>query len=427
MNRNTQDTLALTKPKRPWRPTMHEMRTYNQLFLLVDEQRTGVAGKTAVRNLLAKSVLHPAYVERIWQLSTNSTNASQMGKQEFFTAMKMVALAQSGRPVSLANLHEFASLPTFTGVNVRSSASQTVSKSSLLRYSPQPTVDLDDIITKGSSSQSSLASTANVTPPQSPISTIMYLDDYEPADDTDTLSMLTPELRQPLPSNPPSLRVDTRLATAMRTTPRSPELDDQTTPLSTDSITELLSRIDLMITSSHSAQQRSTLESQIHSASSLRSELESKISELQSSCTYEQMENDELTARLSSEESQVKELTAQVNRARKHIAYVARQRAQLVERLQHVEKQQSEMRTRLQNAEKESERCSRDVDKLDVKVFGMERNHVHMQRHAKFQQARAVPAAATYGYSSNNSVLARYQTAKRNRLSSVFRSPAMAK
>ncbi|KAJ2851990.1 hypothetical protein IWW36_000569 [Coemansia brasiliensis] len=427
MNRNSQDTFASTKPKRPWRPTLHEMRTYNQLFLLVDERRTGVAGETAVRKLLAKSALHPAYTERIWQLSTNSNKACQMGKQEFFTAMKMVALAQSGRPVSLANLHEFASLPTFTGVNVRPSPSQAVSKSSLLRYSPQPTVGLDDIITKGNSSQSSLASTANITPPRSPVSTVMYLDDYEPADDTDSLSMLTPELRQPLPSSPPNLQVDTKLATAMRSIQNSPELDDQTTPLSTDSITELLSRIDLMITSSHNTQQRSMLETQIHSASNLRSELESKISELQTACTQEQMENDELTARLSSEESQIKVLTAQIDRARKHIAYVARQRAQLVERLQYVEKQQSEMRMRLQNTEKESGQCSKDVDKLDIKVFGMERNHVHMQRHAKFQQAKAVPAAATYGYSSNNPVLVRYQTAKRNRLSSVFRSPAMAK
>ncbi|KAJ2177797.1 hypothetical protein EV181_006418 [Coemansia sp. RSA 532] len=77
------------------------------------------------------------------------------------------------------------------------------------------------------------------------------------------------------------------------------------------------------------------------------------------------------------------------------------------------------MRGRLQTAETETERCSGDVGQLDMKMFGMERNIVHMQRHAKFQQMSS-------GSSPGNTVLVRYQTAKRNRLSSVFRKPAIA-
>ncbi|KAJ2353401.1 hypothetical protein GGF43_003508 [Coemansia sp. RSA 2618] len=379
------------EPARPWRPTLHETRTYGHLFSLVDTQHIGVVSESAVRNLLDRSCLHPAYTQKIWVLATGGSSATQMSKREFYTAMKLVALAQSGRPVSLTSIGEFASPPMFSGIDTNK-ASQSTGKSSLLRYSPQPTIDLDDIIR--SASESTLSSTAgSVTPPRSPTSTIMYLDDYEPNNDFDSLSMLTPEIQKP---HVPALRVDTKLATAMRSTQNTPTFDGQHTPLSTDSVTELLSRIDSMIVSTQS----SSIESQLHSASTLRSELEDKIAELQTTCDFERSHNEQLVSRLSSEESQIKTLNAQISHAQRNIAYVARQRAQLVERLQRVEGQQREMHGRLQSAESEIERCSGDVGQLDMKVFGMERNAVHMRRHAKFQQMSS-------GSPPANTVLAR--------------------
>ncbi|KAJ2386461.1 hypothetical protein H4S02_003846 [Coemansia sp. RSA 2611] len=450
-------------PAKPWRPTQHEMRTYNYLFSLLDSHNAGIVSASSVHGLLHRSGLHAFQTQAIWQLAAGAA-ATQVYKRQFYLAMKLVALAQSGRPVAVSNLGEFTSLPVFAGVNKSTGNKQHAGeRSSVLRYAPQltidadtirKTVDLDDIISSAQGSASDSTLTPAVTPPRSPTSTIMYLDGFEPADNNydDTLSMLTPELCHlaPSPLSPPSssspparmmpyeLQINTQLARSVHSESSDNASDSQTahtmderTPLSTDSITELLARIDLMIPSStHPAtqsQHRGSLESQLHSATELRSELESKIAELQEQCDREQSQNRQLVDRLSSEESHIKSLTAQVSRAQMHIAYVARQRAQLVNRLQRVEGQQQEMRGRLQMAESASGQCYDEVGQLDTKVFGMERNMVRMQRHARFQQARQAQGPASCPKPSpQNSVLSRYQTAKRNRLSSVFRKPAMA-
>ncbi|KAJ2574234.1 hypothetical protein GGH19_003962 [Coemansia sp. RSA 1807] len=408
-----------TEPARPWRPTLHETRIYNYLYSLVDMQHSGIVSELSVRELLNKSCLAPAYTHKIWLLATGGSGTTQMSKREFYTAMKLVSLAQSGRPLSLAIVSEFTSPPVFSGIDANK-ASPSANRSSVLRYSPQPTIELDNIISSAwySTSESSLASTVGtVTPPRSPVSTVMYLDDCDLNQGFDSLSMLTPELQHPnVPSPKPELRVNTKLAAKLRSIEYSPNSGSSTAePLSTDSITELLSRIDTAITST----QNSSTAHQVYSSTALRSELEGKIAELQHTCDTEKSHNEQLVTRLSSEESQIKSLSAQISRAQSHVAYVARQRAQLVERLQRVEGQQQEMRGRLQTAETETERCSGDVGQLDMKMFGMERNIVHMQRHAKFQQMSS-------GSSPGNTVLVRYQTAKRNRLSSVFRKPAIA-
>ncbi|KAJ2809001.1 hypothetical protein H4R20_000469 [Coemansia guatemalensis] len=453
----------MTAHQRPWRPALHEVRTYNYLFSLVDRQNKGFASQAAVFELLRWSNLHHGYTQRIWQLATNG-NDKQMTRREFYIAMKMVSLAQSGRPVSLANLGESASLPALIGVDLSKAMEYAADRSTKLRYTPQPTMELDDFINRARSNASNSTLTAggcgkksdsdSLTPPHSPVSTVMFLDGYVPADNSgDTLSMLTPEpcdnlapiARPRMPAAavtsamPTQLRIDTKLtgnAGAPSTAPIG-----QRTPLSTDSVTELLSRIDMMINSSHSAstqQLNSSIETQLGSATSLRSELEHKITELQELCDTEAAQNSEIVSKLTSEESQLNTLNAQIDSTRRNIAYVAKQRAQLVDRLQHVERRQQEMQSYLQSAEAESGRCSNDVGQLDNKVFGMERRMVRMDRHAKFQQQQQrqvphgynqnVPATvsrpAEHRSSAGVSVLQRYQTAKRNRLSSVFRNQA---
>ncbi|KAJ2612278.1 hypothetical protein H4S08_002776 [Coemansia sp. RSA 1365] len=390
-----------------------------------------------------------------------------MTRREFYIAMKMVSLAQSGRPLCLTNLGESTSLPALIGVDLSKAMEYSVARSTKLRYTPQPTMELDDIIGLARSNASNRTLSANeysnkddsvsLTPPHSPVSTVMFLDDYIPPDDNgDTLSMLTPELHyenitpilhahekaKAIASSKvtPQLRIDTKLTSNAYTPFTAP--NDAHSPLSTESITELLSKIDMMINSSHSAntlQCNSNIGMQLDSATSMRSNLEYKIGEMQKMCNTELAQNSQIVSQISSEEGQLKKLNAQIDSTRKNIAYVAKQRTQLVDRLCDVERKQQTMQNYLRSAESESERCSKDIDQLDNKVFGVERRMVRMDRHANFQrqglqrrshvpqgfnQNVSVTGRSTECRLSGESVLQRYQTAKRNRLSSVFRSPA---
>ncbi|PIA12659.1 hypothetical protein COEREDRAFT_83981 [Coemansia reversa NRRL 1564] len=452
--------------QRPWRPTLHEVQTYNYLFSLVDRQNKGSATQAAVFKLLKWSNLHQGYTQRIWQIATNGNN-KQMTRREFYIAMKMVSLAQSGRSVCLANLGESTSLPALIGVDLSKAMEYSVAQSTKLRYTPQPTMELDDIISLARSNASNHSLSANengnkdhrvsLTPPHSPVSTIMFLDDYVPPDNSgDTLSLLTPELHYenltPI-SHPhgevkavasskvtPQLRIDTKL-TSNADTPFTAPIGAHS-PLSTESITELLSKIDMMINSSHSASTlhcNSSNDTRFGSATSMDSNLIYKIAEMQEMCNTELAQNSQIVSQISSDERQLKKLNAQIDLTRKNIAYVAKQRTKLVDRLSNVERKQQSMQNYLRSAESESERCSKDIDQLDNKVFGMERRMVRMDRHANFQRQGLqrhshVPQSCNQNASltgrsadyrlSGESVLQRYQTAKRNRLSSVFRNPA---
>ncbi|KAJ2447673.1 hypothetical protein GGF42_005378 [Coemansia sp. RSA 2424] len=137
--------------------------------------------------------------------------------------------------------------------------------------------------------------------------------------------------------------------------------------------------------------------------------------------------NASLADRLHVEEAQILELSGHIERAQSNIAYVAWQRAQLVDRLQKVEVRQREATQRMEEAERETVRCTEDVTMLDNKMFAMERRQVQILRRTKHMDGGYSPnARSSVGSmsSAENAVMSRYESAKRNRLSSVFRSNA---
>ncbi|KAJ2725138.1 hypothetical protein GGI07_001508 [Coemansia sp. Benny D115] len=440
--------------------------------------------------LMQKSRLHSAHLQRIIYL-VNTNKQQTVSKYEFQMAMKMVAIAQTGRPICLANLDEYAPLPMFEGIDLYS-ASKDIGRSSLLDYSPQSTVEVDAIIahtTRGDNQSIYRAPTyvvrkyaGELTPPESPTDSLfdhlatMHLHDP----DERSIYAATPQLRHYSPNAPQgnvsragsrgstlsigsshdktyplqstedaayatrpqctSLHIDTSIArNAMANNSRMTE-----EPRSVDSVTELLSRIDLLINSAQNSNtQRSSAEHQLAIAQQLRNELEEKFQQIETICTAEAGHNEQLSARLCSEEEQISALSAKIMRAQTNIAYVAQQRLQLIERLQRVEGSQKEINERMSATETESQKCSDDVTRLDNKMFGVERRAVRMQRQMRsrdsaamhrygggFGHQKPLPLAPSssasslssteYASGSESSVIRRYETAKRSRISMIF-------
>ncbi|KAJ2785943.1 hypothetical protein GGI15_001753 [Coemansia interrupta] len=266
--------------------------------------------------------------------------------------------------------------------------------------------------------------------PSRPVSTTSSTSSRSSASSLNSLSAKS----APLPV--PALSINTNLS------PYIPNGNKSTSDIqSVDSVTELLARIDFMTSATASTNcTRSSGELQLEKSQQLRVELEKNMSQLHTMYSAELDHNQQLSARICSEEEQISSLSAQIANAQKNIAYVAQQRIQLVDRLQKVEAHQREIRQQMENANIEAKKCSEDVTQLDNKMFGMERKMVRMQRHMRNQGSsvsavQRVSSSESYGlrssgafsYSSGaDTVYKKYESTKRNRLSTVFRKSAAA-
>ncbi|KAJ2236767.1 hypothetical protein IWW45_001505 [Coemansia sp. RSA 485] len=440
--------------KRPWRPTLPELRVYNYLFSLLDTQLSGLVSTDAVSKLLTKSHLHTANIRLVIQLA-DTNDQHKMTRREFYMAMKMVSHAQANHPISLSNLDEPAPLPVFDGLDVRKVADGK-GNSSILRYAPQPTIEVDRIIAQAqdidaqsifrapsllSNVTRNSAIRALETPPESPTDSLFdMLASSEPScyiGDSRSVLAQTPQLRQhsfPGTKSSSSSTSDLHINTDLpRHVPcvASRSADAQ----SVDSVTELLSRIDFMVSATH--ENKSSCR-QLEKSQLLRAELEDKMAQLQKQLTTESEQNEQISARLVSEEECIQSLSAQLVHAQKNIAYVAQQRAQMVDRLQKVEEHQKRIQMQIKQTAAQNDKNADDVTLLDNKMFGMERRLVRMQRHMNSQdthrmssQSSGSTSSGTYSvrssaYSSSSaSVYKRYETTKRNRLSTVFRKQAV--
>ncbi|KAJ2852200.1 hypothetical protein J3B02_003491, partial [Coemansia erecta] len=450
---------------RPWRPTLPELRVYNYLFSLLDTQLSGVVTTETVSKLLTKSHLHTANARLIVQLA-DTNKQHKMTRREFYMAMKMVSHAQAEHPISLSNLHEPAPLPVFDGLDLRKVADGKGS-SSILRYAPQPTVEVDRIIkcAQDGDAQSifrmpSLVNHAVHTPPESPTDSLfdMLAASEPPAinmDDSRSVLERTPQLRQ-YDSETSSRRSSSSSSTSSALSdlhidtnlPRFvPDIENRSAGAqSVDSVTELLSRIDFMISATHESKNKSnSSQQQLEKSQFLRAELEARMAQLQAQFTAESEHNQQISAKLVSEEESIQTLSAQLVNAQKNIAYVAQQRAQMVDRLRRVEEHQQRIQMQIKQADANNDRNSDDVTLLDNKMFGMGRRMVRMQRHINHSQQQqkhhqgvyrpstgsssgssfAPSTTGTYSASAD-SVFKRYETTKRNRLSTVFRKQAVA-
>ncbi|KAJ2710278.1 hypothetical protein H4R19_003824 [Coemansia spiralis] len=353
--------------RRPWRPTLDELRAYNYLFSLTDHEHHGVVSKTELAGLLRQSTVAPGCVDTIWQLCAAGIGMSRRG---FYTAMKLLSLAQAGQPVSLSGLGDPLPLPAIAGVDWKGMA-------------------IDD--TLGAATVS-----CSIQPLLSPASTISQLDSDDDHDD-DSMRRL--------------LRVDTGLCKG--------DCAESTTSNSSsdpDHVSELLSRIDEMIGSAYDGRTlRPTQRLPGAKMVAKRGKLEETLAQMQTLCDDESALNQTLAAQVSVEEEELQLLCSRVEAAHQMVAGIAQQRAGLLERLQQAEAQRQKLQAQLSAMEAVVDQCSDEVGQLDAKVFGVERDTARMQRRIR-QKMDPDNAAAS----------ARPPAAWRSRISSVFGSPPLA-
>jgi epidermal growth factor receptor substrate 15 len=83
--------------------TPEEVYIYQQLFTYADETKKGlISGQQAVQ-FFAKSKLPSPVLGEIWQIADNQ-DEGRLNKDQFYVALKLIALAQSGKQTSLVML-----------------------------------------------------------------------------------------------------------------------------------------------------------------------------------------------------------------------------------------------------------------------------------------------------------------------------------
>jgi hypothetical protein len=94
-------TMAMDQPI--WTPPADQLGYFNQLFALGDPTRVGVLNGGAAVLFLRRSRLPDDLLRTIWELS-DSHKQGYLRLPDFYIAMRLVSLAQSGHPVSSHSL-----------------------------------------------------------------------------------------------------------------------------------------------------------------------------------------------------------------------------------------------------------------------------------------------------------------------------------
>ena len=118
----------LTKPsnysKTPIQLTKEEEIYYNNLFQLADKDKRGILIGKEAANFLKKSSLPKETLKKIWLISAQ-TNTHFLEKNEFFIALRLIALAQNNFPFSLNNIITNNPIPPFPLFNLNSNHKST--------------------------------------------------------------------------------------------------------------------------------------------------------------------------------------------------------------------------------------------------------------------------------------------------------------
>ncbi|KAJ3279727.1 hypothetical protein HK104_001197 [Borealophlyctis nickersoniae] len=94
-----------------------ETTLYSQLFKIADTDSKGVVTPQVAYSLFSKSRLGQGVLSEIWQQADSETKGG-LNQQGFFKALKMIALAQNGKPAKVAFLGTATPLPTFEGISL---------------------------------------------------------------------------------------------------------------------------------------------------------------------------------------------------------------------------------------------------------------------------------------------------------------------
>ena len=97
--------------------TGDENMFYNKLYSMLDNNNQGrIMGKPAA-NFMKTSGLDKNILKKIWLIAAQNSN-TEMDKEEFFVAMRLIALAQNNMPFSAENIERNNPIPPLPKFNI---------------------------------------------------------------------------------------------------------------------------------------------------------------------------------------------------------------------------------------------------------------------------------------------------------------------
>ena len=97
--------------------TGEENMFYNKLFSTLDNNNQGIIMGKPAANFMKTSGLDKNILKKIWLIAAQNSN-TQMDKEEFFVAMRLIALAQNNMPFSAENIERNNPIPPLPQFNI---------------------------------------------------------------------------------------------------------------------------------------------------------------------------------------------------------------------------------------------------------------------------------------------------------------------
>ena len=116
-NPNTMVQSQSFKRKLHVQLTPDENRLFNQLYNMLDNNNQGILMAKPVANFMKTSGLEKNILKNIWLIAAQNSN-NQMDKEEFFVALRLIALAQNNMPFSAENIERNSPIPPLPSFNI---------------------------------------------------------------------------------------------------------------------------------------------------------------------------------------------------------------------------------------------------------------------------------------------------------------------
>ncbi|KAI9002811.1 hypothetical protein BC832DRAFT_560853 [Gaertneriomyces semiglobifer] len=106
--------------------TPEEEKAYSHFFKVADVGSKGIVGADSAVAFMMKSGLNTGILGEVWQ-NADTGSKGYLTRDEFYKALKLIAIAQSGKGVNTALLHSSTPVPSFEGMRVPGTSTESIS------------------------------------------------------------------------------------------------------------------------------------------------------------------------------------------------------------------------------------------------------------------------------------------------------------
>ncbi|KAJ3178101.1 hypothetical protein HDU85_005625 [Gaertneriomyces sp. JEL0708] len=106
--------------------TPEEEKAYSHFFKVADLGSKGVVGADSAVAFMMKSGLNTGILGEVWQ-NADTGSKGYLTRDEFYKALKLIAIAQSGKGVNPTLLHSSTPVPSFEGMRVPGTSTESIS------------------------------------------------------------------------------------------------------------------------------------------------------------------------------------------------------------------------------------------------------------------------------------------------------------